>query len=296
MYNRVNYTVVGIFVLLFGTGLVWFAFWLGKYGMTEDYYTYKLVLNDSVAGLSEDADVMLRGVDIGHVTQIRINPDNIEQTEIFLQILQRIPVKEDMVASTKMFGVTGLLSIELEGGSKEAKTLQPTDDYIPVIKSKNSYVTTLSSNLQELSNKLNVLLAQTEKLFSDDNIEKIGQILDNVEKVTLKGETSLDELQSSLQQFKTTMQTLNSKVDGAGDDVTAVKKVLVPMIENSDRVMLKVEQSLDRGDYNLKKMLQPILVDLQNLTSQMNDLARQMEQSPNDLLFKSRKPLKGPGE
>lgn len=140
MYNRVNYTVVGIFVLLFGTGLVWFAFWLGKYGMTEDYYTYKLVLNDSVAGLSEDADVMLRGVDIGHVTQIRINPDNIEQTEIFLQILQRIPVKEDMVASTKMFGVTGLLSIELEGEAKRQRRFN-----LPMTISPSSKVKTRTS-------------------------------------------------------------------------------------------------------------------------------------------------------
>ena len=76
MYSKVNYTVVGVFVLLFGIGVVWFAFWLGKYGMEDEYYTYKLEMSDSVSGLSEDADVMLRGVDIGRVTKIQINPKN----------------------------------------------------------------------------------------------------------------------------------------------------------------------------------------------------------------------------
>lgn len=49
MYSKVNYTVVGVFVLLFGIGVVWFAFWLGKYGMEDEYYTYKLEMSDSVS-------------------------------------------------------------------------------------------------------------------------------------------------------------------------------------------------------------------------------------------------------
>jgi len=287
MYSKVNYTVVGVFVLLFGIGVVWFAFWLGKYGMEDEYYTYKLEMSDSVSGLSEDADVMLRGVDIGRVTKIQINPKNIEKTEIYIQIKQSVPIKEDMVASTKMFGVTGLLS---------AKTLQPTDDYIPIIKTKESFVTTLSANVGSLSEKLNTLLSQSEKLLSNENINKIDRILDNIERASNKGESSLDELSSSLHEFRNAMRKLNRKFDNVGNDVEEIKKVLIPTINNFNRVTLDVEQSLDRGDYNLKKILEPVLVDMQILSSQLNDMAIQMEQSPSDLLFKSRKPLKGPGE
>lgn len=131
--------VVGIFVLLFGIGLVLFAFWLGKYDMKDQYYTYKLEIRESLSGLSIDSDVMLRGVDIGRVSAIRIDPDNVEITEVYVNILQNVTIKEDMVATTKMFGITGLLSIEIEGGTNAAKTLQPTDDYIPTIKTKPSW-------------------------------------------------------------------------------------------------------------------------------------------------------------
>jgi len=67
MYSRVNYTIVGIFVLLFGIGTVLFSFWLAKYGFRQPYDTYRLYMYESVSGLSKDSIVKLRGVDVGRV-------------------------------------------------------------------------------------------------------------------------------------------------------------------------------------------------------------------------------------
>lgn len=303
MYSRVNYMVVGIFVVLFGIGLIWFAFWLGKYGLDDQYHTYRMDISESVSGLSVDSDVMLRGVDIGRVTEIRINPDDIELTEVIVNIRQDVPIKEDMVASTKMFGITGLLSIELEGGSNSAKTLQPTEEYIPTIKTKTSLVTVLSENVESLSVKLEKLLEQSEKVFSDKNIETVGKILDNVEVITKNGQEveaevlkSLEELDIAIKEFRATMQRVSSKFDGATQDFNEVKKVMIPTIDNFNRVTLKVEQSLDRGDYNMKKILEPLVIDYQILSTQISEFTEELEQSPSDIIFKSRSPLKGPGE
>ena len=77
MYSRINYTIVGIFVLLFGAGMVWFAFWLSKYDIKDEFDIYKLEMHESVAGLSVDSNVKLRGVNIGSVSAIQINPKDI---------------------------------------------------------------------------------------------------------------------------------------------------------------------------------------------------------------------------
>ncbi|MDY0403445.1 MlaD family protein [Sulfurovum sp.] len=303
MYSRVNYLVVGIFVILFGIGLVWFAFWLGKYDLRDQYHTYKLEISESVSGLSVDSDVMLRGVDIGRVSAIRINPDNIEVTEVYVNIRQDVPIKEDMVATTKMFGITGLLSIEIEGGTNAAKTLQPTDEYIPTIKTKTSLVANLGRSVESLSQKLDALLEQGQKVVSDKNINTVEKILDNVEVITKNGEevekrlmSSLEELDTAIKAFRDSMQRVSTNFEGATKDLNDVKKVIVPTIENFNRVTLKVEQSLDRDDYNMKKILEPLIVDMQILSSQMSDLAGELEESPSNLIFKSRTPLKGPGE
>ena len=94
MYSRVKYTIVGIFVLLFGAGLVAFTFWLAKYGIQNDYKVYKLYMTESVSGLSKDSTVRLHGVDVGHVSDIRIDPNNVKRIEIRVKIRSDVPIKK----------------------------------------------------------------------------------------------------------------------------------------------------------------------------------------------------------
>lgn len=302
--------VVGIFVLLFGVGMVLFAFWLANYGLYKEFDIYKLEMKESVTGLSQDSSVKLRGVDIGRVSEIRINPENIEEVEIFLKIDKNIPIKEDMIASTQMFGITGLLSINIEGGTNEAKTLEPTRNYIPTIKTAPSFVAKLSETVGGVGDRLSILL-------SKKNIETLGRIFDNFEKAIAKAEeleqkaiSSLDEVNGTLEEFRISMADLNIKfAEAATDfkqiqkDFSDIKKAGIPAIDklmetskNFNRVTLKVGKSLDRGDYNLKKIFEPVLIEVQILSNQINTMSRELEQNPSALLFKSRKSRRGPGE
>lgn len=310
MYSKVNYTIVGLFVLLFGIAMVWFAFWLAKYGLDEEFDTYRLEMKESIAGLSIDSNVKLHGVNVGTVSNIRINPENIEIVEILVKIKQGIPIKEDMVAQTKMFGVTGLLSIEIDGGTNSAKTLVPTEEYIPLIQTKPSLLWTLSNSLGGLSEKLETLLAQSEKLLSDHNVETLGNILDNTEKITAKGEALEDKVMLTLKEFRVSMDNINTKFTEATTDFkemqkdfAQIKEATLPVLDtlresgkNFNRVTEKVEQSIDRGDYNLKKIFEPMLVDVEILLNQLNTMSQSLENNPSDLLFKSRKSRRGPGE
>ena len=285
MYNRINYTVVGIFVLFFSVGMAWFAFWLAKYGIQDKYDVYRIEIKESVTGLSEDAAVKLRGVNIGRVKQIKINPNNIEVVEILLEIKKGTVIKEDMTAHTQMFGVTGLLSIEIDGGTNSAKTLQPTATYIPTIKTRASYI----SKLNEEVEKVSALLDRSKKLLSDKNIQNFEKTLENLEKISSRGEEmenkaidSMKQLDGTLGELKISIRTMSDSFERSSKDI--------------NRVTLKAENSLDRGDYNLRNILEPMTTDLQVLSNQVDDLAGELRQSPSDLLFKSRQPVKGPGE
>jgi len=303
MYSKVNYTIVGIFVLLFGAAMVWFAFWLAKYGLQEEFDTYRLEMKDSVSGLSIDSNVKLHGVNIGKVSKIQINPQNIETVEVLVKIKHGIPIKEDMIATTEMFGVTGLLSIAIEGGTNGAKTLVPTKKYIPLIKTKPSLLSKLTYNLGGVTEKIEDLLIQSQKLLSDRNIETMGNILDNMEKVTAKGEELEDKVMVTMTNINTKLTEAIRDFKQMQKDFADIKEVTVPTIDNLmetsknfNRVTLKVEKSIDRGDYNLKKIFEPMLVDIDILLGQLNDMSRSLENNPSDLLFKSRKSVKGPGE
>ena len=73
-------------------------------------------------------------------------------------------------------------------------------------------------------------------------------------------------------------------------------KSLQKATKDFNRLTLEAEKSLNRGDYNIKETFQPMLVDIGILTEQLTDLTRQLRQSPSNVLFKSRKQRRGPGE
>jgi len=267
-------------------------------------------MTESVSGLSKDSIVRLHGVDIGRVSEIRIDPNNIERIEIFLKINKGVPIKKNMEAHTQMLGITGILSIEIDGGSNSAETLKPDKNHIPVIPTTPSWFAKTTKGIGGLAERLNTLLEKSQKLFDNENIAALSNTFKNAEKFTAnaigveeKVAISLDEFNRTLEHFRTKMDTMTLHFVGATDDFRTMKNVFNPTVEelmttvkDFNRVTLKVEKSLDRGDYNLKNILEPMLVDIDVISAQINDLAKELEQSPNDLLFKSRKQRRGPGE
>jgi len=296
MYSKVNYTIVGIFVILFGAGLVGFTFWLAKYGIQNEYSIYKLQMKESVSGLSKDSTVRLRGVDIGRVSKIRIDPDNIEHIEVFLKIRSDVPIKKDMTAHTEMLGITGLLSIEIDGGTNAAENLKPTDDSIPIILTTPSWFAKTKKGLGGLTEDLVSVTSKMRTLLSTENIDRVGKILKNSDELTAKAIVSLDDL-------NTTLTSLSSDFRKMQMDFAAIKNITIPTVESLmktandfDRAIIKFEKSMDRGDYNAKMILEESIVDIGILTDELTDLSRELKQSPSDIFFKSRKHRKGPGE
>jgi len=310
MYSKINYTTVGIFVLIFTTGMIWFAFWLAKYGLEKEFDYYKIQMSESVSGLSKDSTVKLHGFDVGSISEIRINPKDIEKVEIILKINKGTPIKEDMVVFTEMYGITGISYLQIDGGTNEAKTLEPTEDYFPVIATAPSLFSKATSGLGTLADRITLLVDKSQKLLSEKNIETAGKILDNSEALTGKAVNSLDGMDETLEEFRTSIKTMNKNFEEATKDFkkmqvdfAAIKKITIPTVDSImktskdfDRVMVKFEKSLDRGDYNAKMILEPTIVDMGILTDELSDLTRSLKQSPSDVLFKSRKHRRGPGE
>jgi len=303
MYNRVNYTIVGIFVLLFGAGVIGFTFWLAKYGINHEYSTYKLYMKESVAGLSKDSTVRLRGVDIGRVSKIQINPKNIEEIEVFLKINSDVSIKKDMLAHTQMLGITGLLSIEIDGGTNEAENLIAKEDFIPIIPTKQSWLSKTTKGIGNLSENVNTVLEQSKKVLTNKNIDNLSSILDSTNTLVNNAIAVMGEFNTTVQLYKQVAIELNSTLESVNVDFTKVTKATIPTLNsikkasnNFSTLSLKIESTIKKGDYNLRDIFEPMLIDIGILTEQMSDLARELQSSPNGLLFKSRKTQKGPGE
>jgi len=292
MESKTNYIIVGIFVVLFSIGLAVFAFWLEKYGLKEDFTYYKAFMKESVSGLSRDSSVKYRGVDVGIVETIRINPKNSEQVELLLSVEKDTPIKEDMSVVLKFYGLTGLAFIEIEGGSKESPLLKSQNGDIPVIKSAPSIYTRLNESLPDIAQKLSTALGKIDRLLNDKNLSNISESIDNIKEISLY------------------VKNFKSKVGLAVENSAVMqKKVIVSfgkVADAADEVKLmahNINKSLKRGDYNIKTLSTPtfeqtneLLSELQSLANELEEVVLSIQKSPSDLLFKQTTPKLGPGE
>jgi len=314
MYSRVNYTLIGVFVIVFITATISFAFWLGNRGMKDDYTLYLLKMKESVTGLSKDSGIKMKGVDIGVVKSISINPKNIEEVDIVIKIKKIIPIKEDMVGIVKMYGLTGLSYIDISGGTNKSSILTSKDNSLPIIKSGVSLISKLGTNLEDLSIKFVNILDRGQEVLSVKNIDNFTKILDNLQKVldkviiledqsikSLKGaDDTLAQIKVSTKIISDDFHLMSSNIDVLSQDlhnkITPSINKFTDMTISIDKMVTTFERSVIRGDYNMQKIMQPMMIDIRELSVQIEEMAQEFEQSPNDIFFKSSIPRKGPGE
>ncbi len=316
MDSKVNFTLVGIFLFSFILAILGFSFWLGKYGMESkqsDYY--KVYLEESISGLNIESSIKYKGLNVGVVKEISINPNNSEQIEILLEVKNGTPIKKDTMAMLESQGITGLKYIDLVGGSKESKLLLSKKDEIPVIKSKQSFFGSLGESTKDITHNVNILLVKLNEILNKDNIENISGTISNINNFTsrlnktlVKADNILDnDVRNIIKDFDKFAIQLNhtlgktdylltndfketlNKVNGASD-ATKIAFVEFGNLVKDGKLDLKgiTNDSLKRFDI-LMRELGISMQDMQNMIDHLND-------SPSDMLFKKRADDFGPGE
>ena len=299
MGNESRYTLVGLFVLLFGAGALGFAWWLANHGGQQEYDHYQVLMNESVAGLSTDAAVKYRGVDVGTVTKIELNPDNPEQVRLVLRIERGTPIKTDTKATLSFYGITGLAFIELKGSSRDAPRLQAKAGEMPTIPSAPSAITRLDDALSELAVKSSRALDRIDRLLSDENLANVGTLIRDARDMVHGLRDLGDGLSRQLADLGELVDkgiAMEQQVASAFVDVTrasldverlskALRKTYVALGRQADRL-------LDQGN----DLLHDLYGDLESLLGQLQLTVERLGDHPADLLFSRSTPQPGPGE
>jgi len=292
MESRVNYIIVGIFVLLFSLGMLGFAFWLGKYGDEGDYVFYRAYMTESVSGLSREATVKYRGVDVGIVDKIVIDRENNEQIILLLKVKKDTPIRQDMHVTMKYYGLTGLAFIEISGGSKDAPLLVAKNDEVPVIQTSPSIYARLDESLSGLAGKLGLSLDNIDKLLSKQNISNFQQALANIK-----------EISENLKGYQDDINKLLVKGVEMEEDIIAASTKVSEASESVEAAAIAFEKSFSRGDYDIRgitskslEKFDDLLGSLKVLTGEIEEAVISIKNSPGDLLFKQTEQHLGPGE
>lgn len=298
MNNRVNYTVVGIFVIIVTTLFFLSLYWIIRPTNTQEVKVYGLLATESITGVNIGTNVKYQGVDIGRVKNFKINPNKLNEIMIYLEISRETPIQNGVMASIKPQGITGLsfIDIQVMPNATKLKEMNFMGKKYTIIPFKISTLSNLTNSAEEVSKKLQTVL------------DKISKFLDHNEKDT---DVIIHQLSLSTQQFNKLLSDKNinnisSLLSETNQLVTKTQKLLDTYTlvgKEGQKTLEKINSSIDNGDYNLKKISGPLphesaelIKELRILTRELSSTIQDFQNNPSEILFKSSAPNPGPGE
>ncbi|MFO1310601.1 MAG: MlaD family protein [Burkholderiales bacterium] len=308
MEAKFNLAVVGAFVLLLGTALIGGVLWLtsGRY-YGKSYDTYVAYMTESVSGLNLNAPVRYRGVDVGLVRKIALDPQNVERVQLTLSILRGTPVKADTVAILQTQGLTGIAYVELTGGHKDSPALvaSPGEAY-PVIRSGPSLFARLDTSLTALIEKASRSMDNVNALLDDENRRAISQTLADLRVVsrTLAERSSTIEAAladagkatANAARFTSELPALVQRIERSADAFDRMTASLEAAGASAGQLVQGSRGDVARFTGETLPEVQQLVAELREVTSALRRTTAELERHPSALVWGKPPPKRGPGE
>ncbi len=307
MNAKVNYILVGLFVLGLGAAFIGALLWLSAGGPGKHYDHYVVYMTESVSGLSKDAAVKYRGVDVGRVRDISLDPTNPERVRLLLDIEEGTPIKVDTVATLETQGLTGLASINLSGGSKDAAPLTPKNGQeYAVIPSRPSLlgrldqsVSKLIENLTETSNRLNHLLDHGNQKAVSNTLKHFETISRGLAAKMQTVSAAMDDFAATMRNVRVASGDLPKLMAQAREGAAALKNMADQLAATGVALRKRVNASGDRVQKFANETLpqaQATVEELRLAAENLRRMSEQLERNPSILIYGAPKPAPGPGE
>ena len=264
METRASYTLVGSFVLAFVAAAFAIVTWFAKTEFDRTPARYHVYFTDSVTGLEIGSPVRYRGVAVGSVADIRIDPKNVERVRVTFEVAVETPIKEDSFATLGLQGITGAAYVQLEGGTQESATLVVKEgDPLPVIAAKASGLERLLTKAPELFEKAFDLVERMSALLDDRNQKAVAETLQNMhavsenlvassgsfERIMTEAGGTVTSLRAASERIEALAGTLQKRVGPLADstrDTMAELKVAIAGIRGTARSFTEVAELLDK--------------------------------------------------
>ena len=296
METKAHHVLIGAFTVVVVALVLLFALWLGKTSLSRQYHYYDIVFTESVTGLSKGSPVQYNGIQIGQVSQLKLDPKDPRKVIARIQIAADTPIKVDTRAKLGLLGLTGVAFVQLTGGAPSSKSLMPnSNDPVPVIKSESSELTKLLSSGSDVVTSLNGILDRLGRLLSQKNVDLINGTLENISQTTGALAAERNDLrdlirQSALasKQLNQTLAGANQLVNGPGratlDRAAEAMASLQQATQTLDKLLAQNQGSLQSGLRGVDQ-LGPTLRELRATLRDIHGITNQLQSNPAGYLL-----------
>ena len=300
MENKSHAFAAGAFVLVVVALLVTLAAWLSR--DTSEQRVFELSSREGVTGLSPQAGVRYKGVSVGRVTSIGLDPKMPGNVLVRIAINEQAPITRSTFGSLGFQGVTGLAFVQLDDTGESAEPLLPDNGAYARIPMRQGMMSRLSdqgasllTQLEQASQRVNQLLSPENQKNLMGAIGGIGQAADRFGQMSVRAESTFKSMQS-------TSERLGLSAESVSTSATEFKRMSARM-NAPGGTLDKIAQSTEALAAASRSANTTLLPRLNRTTDEAARTVRQVGRAveavgdnPQSLLLGNGNALPGPGE
>lgn len=286
METKAHHIIVGLATLALLLAGLAFSLWLAKSDSEQAYKSYDVLFKEPVSGLTVGSPVQFNGINVGEVTQLRLDSNDARMVRARIRITTETPITQATKASRTLLNITGASGIALEQSVAKSEPINHQNG-VPEIVAEPSELTQLRLNTEELFVNVSQMINNANRLFSEDNMQAIESILTNVD-------TFSSELAEQSQNFASVLDNLQSSTKQLNDSLVSLESELTersaPLFEKADQtlgnladasqqlseLMRQNRGNIDAGMAGIAEV-GPTLLELQVTLKRLNAIAARFE-------------------
>ena len=322
MENKSHALAAGAFVLALCALLAAVAVWLSR--DTSEQRVYEISSREGVIGLQPQAGVRYKGVLVGRVTAIDLDPNTLGNVLVRIAVNERAPITTTTFASLGFQGVTGLSFVQLDDPAESSPALATHGNAparIPMRAGLVSRLTAQGGNLlnqlEQASQRLNGLLAQDNQQNLMAAVNNLGEAAASMQQLIRRADAALagqggagsvnlpqlaEQADATLKTLKATAERLQDSAEVVRNSATEFRRLSVRMTEpdgtldkigRSTEALANTSQNINR---NVVPRLNRTADDAARAARQVGTLAEGLSDNPQSLLTGKGPVPPGPGE
>lgn len=251
METRSNHVLVGSVVLILLIATAIFTIWLARVSDTEQK-VYDIFFKQSVEGLARGSAVSFSGVPAGTVEEIKIWKDDPDFIRVRIAVNEDVPILLGTTASIQG-SFTGVSTLLLQGAKKGAPPItQVGPAGAPVIPTRAGGLGALLNSAPQLLERLSTLTERLTQLLNDRNQQSIGNILNNVDRLSDSLADRGPEIAATIAETRVAIQQAGNAAEQIGKLAGTTNSLLDeqgrPLVTELRQTVARARSSMDSLD------------------------------------------------
>jgi len=299
MENKSHALIAGIFALLLGAAALLALVWLR--GSEDNLREYVVVTKQNIGGLNPQAQVRYRGIRVGKVTDIRLDPEDTSNILITISVTDDLPLTRGTVAKLAYQGVTGIAHVLLIDTGKNPEPLVADHGKPPRIAMIPSLLEEIGDSGSATLRQVQEVMASANALLNEENRRRFSATLANLESASGSMKPAVDNLNATLTQVRKLLDDRNvqnlSKASAEIGPLLADTRLLIGKMQlATDKLDVAIGDASAGGTSALMPRLNELATDISTTSRQLSRVLKLLEDSPQGLVFGVPAALPGPGE